>query len=170
MYREGIFEGHRLDTVLVTYGAANVAQGQLGPVPQGYAWYVENFAHAILGNSHTCALEVAITPDDTTLAVNASWDSAGLVWVSGSGASPVVRNSIQPGIAWRIGPGHWLHWQAHAGTGVQGDVLSATAQVAVHVLDPQYLMTPEDAREVMAAHERVNAGLVHSAVAEHRAV
>lgn len=169
MHREGIFEKHRLDTLYSSFVAGNVAQLQFGPVPQGYAWYVENFAFVVLGNSHTTIAEVAITPDDTQLPAEASWDNDGLVWGS-PGVTAARFATVQPGVAWYMGPGHWLHLSAHGGTAVAGDVLSATAQIAVHQLDPDFIMSPEDAKQLRAAHEHLAAELAHSAVAERRAV
>lgn len=164
--REGLFDHHRLDSIQLAFNASNVVPGVAchPVVPQGYAWYIENLAYAVLGNSHTTVVEFAVTPDDTALPAESTWDNAGLIWTNGTGAAALVRGSVQPGCPWYVGPGHALHVQAHAGTAVSGDVLAVTFQVAVHQLDPHYIMSPDDALQVKAAHERMSAELNQDAV------
>jgi hypothetical protein len=168
MMREGLFEHHRLDTVQLPFNASNVVPGLAchQPVPQGYAWYIENLAYLVIGNSHTTVVEFAITPDDTALPAETGWDGAGLVWTNGTGAAALVRGAVQPGLPWYVAPGHALHVQAHAGTAVSGDILAVTFQVAVHSLDVQYMMSPEDTKQLKERHERMAAGLNMDAVGE----
>lgn len=155
MHREGIFESHRLDPVTVlaaAVGGSPQAEAKLGPVPQGYAWYLENVAYSITGSSHTAALDLVITPDDTSQPANAVWDHAGLVWTTPA----AVRGFSGPGAAYYAGPGHWIHAVASGGTLANGDVLTVTFQVAVHQLDPSLgISSPVDqmqARHAAAHH------------------
>lgn len=167
MLREGMFDHHRLDAVsAVAAGGTPLAQLSLGPVPQGYVWYIENIAFSVLGNAHTAAVDVAITPDDVVLPAQASWDHAGLVWT----LAAAIRGSVQPGLPFYAQAGHFVHLVAAGGTLAAADVVVATFQVAVHQLNPAAFMSPEDRQAVRAAHEHPNSGLVESAVAGRRAV
>lgn len=167
MHREGIFEKHRLDSITLVsaaIGGLQQAEGHIGPVPQGYAWYVENFAWLVRGNSHNAQVVVAVTPDDTTLGGSgglATWDGMGMV------VSPVAAatgGGVVPGAAFYMGPGHSLHVLAFGGSLAGGDVIVPTAQIAVHQLDPSWMMSREDARQVLEAREHVGAELARSAV------
>lgn len=168
MLREGIFDHHRLEVLLATAaGGTPIAQTVLGPVPEGYAWYLEQVAYTIVGNNHTAALDVAVTPDGGTLPAQATWDHQGLVWT----LAAAVRGSMQPGIAVYVAPGHFAHFYASGGTLAASDVLSVTCQVAAHQLDPHYLMTPEDRRAIAASHEhQVAHEVAEVATAARRAV
>lgn len=161
MHREGVFEHHRVDSVtMVMASLAGLVQGQafLGPVPQGYAWYVENFASLVKGNSHTANCWFAATVDDGPLGGPqsglAAWDGQGLLVPLSAG----IANwwSGEPGY---VGPGHVLHVLASAaqgGTVVAGDIVTATVQIAVHQLDPLIFMSPEDQQQAhQAVHGRV---------------
>ena len=172
--REGLFDHHRVDSVTITVqNVGGLVQGEkiLGPVPEGYAWYVENLAHVVKGNNRSAVVWWVVTVDDGALG-----GPAGLVNFDGQGQAAAVG-----GLAGNyfcaapiyVGPGHVLHALASAaqGSSVQaGDQVTATAQIAVHQLDPQWMMSPEDRRQVLESHQRRGAELAQVAVAERRAV
>jgi hypothetical protein len=167
--RQGLFDHHRLDLLPLTAvatGGAPIAQGFLGPVPQGYCWYVENVGWAVGGNSHTAELNVAIVADDGPLPGITAWDRAGLVGL----AAAATRGVISPALPWFAGAGHVPHFYLAPGSLANGDTVVVTVQIAVHQIDPQFIMSPEDALQVREAHERLGAELARSAVAERRAV
>ena len=160
--REGLFDHHRRDFLTISVPASVLGQAALGPVPEGYAWYVENFAYTVLGNSHTALVDVAITPDGGNLPAQATWDHQGLVWTNPGAAA--IRASANNGVAWYAPPGSFIHVVGANGTLASGDVIVAQFQVAVHQLDPHYLMAPDDATQVKAARERMAAELNQDAV------
>ena len=168
MLREGLFDHHRLDSVSMTAaGGTPTAQAILGMAPEGYAWYVENFAYSVVGNSHTALMDVAATIDNGTLPAQATWDHQGLLDTFAAG----VRGSQNNGSAWYVPPGHFLRAYASGGTLAAGDVVVVTFQIAVHQLNPRAFMSPEDQAQVRAAHERAPEHLfAESAVAARRAV
>lgn len=152
MLRQGLFDHHRLEPLaLVAAGATPTAQGVLGPVPEGYAWYLEQVAYTVAGNSHTAAMDLAVAVDGGPLPAQASWDHAGLVWTTAA----AVRASMNPGLAIFVPPGHFVHAYLSGGTLAAGDTAVVTFQVAVHQLDPRFVMSPEDARAVAESHERL---------------
>lgn len=158
MHREGIFEKHRLDSITLTsaaIGGLQQAEGHVGPVPQGYAWYVENFDWLVRGNSHNAQVVAAVTPDDTTLGGTAGfavWDGMGMVVAP---AAAAIGGSSVPAAAFYMGPGHSFHVLAFGGSLAAGDVIVPTLQIAVHQLDPAFIMSPEDAQQVKERHERM---------------
>lgn len=163
--REGLFEHHRLDPVTLvaaTLGAGPVAQGILGPVPQGYTWYIESVAFSVAGANHTAEYNMAVTVDDPPLPASAVWDRAGLELV----IPAAIRGSSPPGIAWYAQAGHFIRHYLSGGTLAAGDVVTVTTQIAVHQLDPHFLMSPEDAAQVKSAHERMSAELNMDAVGQ----
>jgi hypothetical protein len=161
--REGLFDHHRLENLaLVAAGGTPIAQAVLGPVPEGYAWYLEQAAYTVVGNSHTAAIDLAVTPDGGALPAQATWDHQGLVWTTAA----AVRGSMQTGLAIYLGPGHFLHVYLSGGTLAAGDAATVTLQVAVHQLDPHFLMSPDDTVQVKEAHERMAAELNMDAVGE----
>lgn len=165
--RQGLFDHHRLDTLaLVAAGGTPVAQKVLVGPSEGYCWYLEVLAFSVVGNSHTAAMDVAVTPDNGDLPAQAAWDHAGLVWT----LAAAVRGSENAGSPIYVPPSHFVHFYASGGTLAAGDVVTVTAQAAVHQLDPQYLMSPEDRKQVLAAHEKLGAELTHVATAGRRAV
>jgi hypothetical protein len=162
--REGLFDHHRLDPltmVAAAVGGAPVAQAFIGPVPQGYAWYVENIGFAVAGDTHTAELDVAVLVDDGASLGTAAWDRAGMVAGSFTAAK---RGTIQPGIAIYVPAGHVVRFYAVPGTLANGDAVTVTCQSAVHQLDPHFIMSPDDALQVKSAHERMSAELNQDAV------
>lgn len=168
MLRQGLFDHHRLDSVSMTAaGGTPTAQATLGMVPEGYAWYIENFAFSVVGNSHTAAIDVAATVDNGPLPAQALWDHQGLL----DTFTAAVRGSQNNASAWYVPPAHFLRAYASGGTLAAGDVVVVTFQVAVHQLNPRAFMSPEDRAQVMAAHEREPEHLfADSATAARRAV
>lgn len=150
--REGLFDHHRLDTISLLAGAGNTAQRNLGPAPEGYCWYLEQIGFCVVGASHTAILDVAVLPDQGDLPTQALWDHQGLVWRSGAAA---VAGSLNPGLAIYVPPSHFVHAYLSGGTLASGDAATVTFQLAVHQLDPHYLMSPEDRDAVRAAHQRL---------------
>jgi hypothetical protein len=154
MHREGVFVRHRLDTLaLLAAGGTPLAQGVIGPVPEGYCWYIEAIGFSVVGNSHTAVPLVAVTPDGGPLPAAASWDGQGLVWTPSGVAA--VRGSENAGHALYVGPGRFAHAVLLPGTLAAGDAATFTFQVAVHELNPRFLMSREEADLVREAHERL---------------
>jgi hypothetical protein len=167
MHREGLFDSHRLDSLLMTADASNTAQKVLVGPGEGYCWYLEVISFTVVGNSHTAAFDVAVTPDNGALPAQATWDHQGLVWT----LAAAVRGSENAGSAIFVPPSHFVHFYAAGGTLAQGDVVSVTTQVAVHQLDPHFLTSPEDRAAIRAAHERLAEHQVAEvAIAGRRAV
>jgi hypothetical protein len=163
--REGLFDHHRRDSqqaLAAAVGGQPNAQGVLGPVPEGYAWYVENFAYTVVGANHTALIDVAVLRDDGPLPAQATWDHQGLVWTGPAAAQ--IKGSTNNGVAWYAPAGTFLKWSAAPGTLANGDVVVVTYQIAVHQLDPHFLMSPDDALQVKSAHERMAAELNQDAV------
>ena len=166
MFRQGLFDHHRLDTLaMLAAGGTPVAQKVLGPVPEGYCWYVEVIGFSVVGNSHTALLDVAVTPDGGDLPAQATWDHQGLVWTVPTAA---VRASENAGHAIYVAPGHFIHAYASGGTLAANDPVAVTFQIAVHQLDPQFLMSPEDRAAVRQAHERLAEHQVAEVATAHR--
>lgn len=168
MLREGLFDHHRREVLSMTAaGGTPTAQGTLGMVPEGYAWYVENFAYSVVGNSHTAAMDIAVSVDNGPLPAQALWDHAGLV----DTFAAAVRGSQNNGVAWYVPPGTFLRAYASGGTLAAGDVVVVNFQIAVHQLNPRAFMSPDDQAQVAAAHQRQPEHLfAESAVAARRAV
>lgn len=169
MHREGVFRNHRLDSLaLVAAGGTPVAQGVLGPVSEGYCWYIEVIAFTVVGNAHTALIDVAVTPDSGPLPAQATWDHQGLVWTTTAAA---IRNSENAGHAIYVAPGHFVHAVLAGGTLAAGDAATVTFQIAVHELNPRFLMTREEEELVREAHERLPQHVVAEvATAGRRAV
>ena len=166
MLREGLFDHHRLDSRLFSAaGGTPTGQDALGPVPEGYAWYLENLAFSVVGNSHTAALDFAVTPDNGALPSQAAWDHAGLV----ATFAAAIRNALQPGLAIYVPPNHFLRAYAAGGTLAAGDVVAVTYQIAVHQLNPRQMMSPDDIAQARAAHQHPTAEVTETAVAGRRA-
>lgn len=167
MLREGFFEKHRLDSITLVSAAISAlqqAEGHIGPVPQGYAWYVENFDWLVRGNSHNAQVVAAITTDDTTLGGVggfATWDGMGMVVAPVAAA---IGGSSVPAAAFYMGPGHSFHVLAFGGSLAAGDVIVPTLQIAVHQLNPHFIQSPDDQVQVQRAHERLGAELNMDAV------
>lgn len=166
--RQGLFDHHRLDTILISCNAAGVAQKAYGPASEGYCWYLELVTFSVIGNSHTTICDVAVTPDNGDLPAQSTWDHDGLIWTQAA-AVIAASQSFEPAVF--VDQSHFLHAYGFGGTMVSGDVLQATFQVAVHQLDPQHWMSPEDRNQVREAHERLAEHQVAaSAVSGRRAV
>lgn len=168
MLREGLFDHHRTDTLaLVAAGNPVLAQAAFGPVPEGYAWYVELATYLIAGNSHTAIAALAVTPDNGALPAFASWDGQGL-----KATNPAATlGSWSLPLPIYVPPSHFLRVILVAGTIVAGDTATATFQTAVHQLNPRAFMSPDDQAQVAAAHQRAPEHLfAESAVASRRAV
>lgn len=151
MFREGVFKSHRQELLLTTAaGGTPTAQGVIGPVPEGFCWYLEVVAFTVIGNSHTASFDLAVTPDNGSLPAQASWDHQGLVWTLGA----AVRGSENAGHAIYVPPSHFVHAYFSGGTLAAADVCSATFQVAVHELNPRWLQSKEEVERELASHER----------------
>lgn len=173
MHREGVFTHHRLDTLPgLAAGGTPTAQVVLGPVPEGFCWYIEGIGFAVVGNSHTAAVDVAVTPDGGTLPAQASWDHAGLVWKFDSGtAIAAIAGSSKMLTPIYMGPGHFAHAYFSGGTLAAGDAVTVTFQVAVHELNPRFVLSPEEIEQVARSHERYPAHeIAEVATAGERAV
>lgn len=151
MFREGLFDHHRLDSTLIPANASAVAQRAVPGPGEGYCWYLEVISFTVVGNSHTAAFDVAITPDQGDLPAQATWDHQGLVWT----LAAAVRGSENAGSPIYVPPSHFVHFYAAGGTLASGDVVGVTYQAAVHQLDPAYLTTPEDRAAIRASHEHL---------------
>lgn len=169
--REGLFLNHRLESLAIPTASLNgIVQGQafLGPVPQGYCWYVENFAAMTVGSTRQNVAIWAVTVDDGPLGGRAggfpAWDGQGLTMIFGAAVAQSFANALPT----FLGPGHVLHALVGNlggnGTLNAGDVVTVTNQIAVHQLDPSYMMSREDARQVLRAHEHPTAELNQDAV------
>ena len=168
MLREGLFEHHRRDSVaVVAAGGTPLAQGFYGPVPEGYAWYVELAAFGVLGNSHTAIAALAVSPDNAALGSIAGWDFAGL---QAEVAPAVVSGQFPLALPLYVPANHWVRLLAFGGSLAAADLVNFSFQTAVHQLNPRLMMSPDDMAQVKAAHERVAAGLSETAVAGRRAV
>ena len=168
MLREGLFSHHRRDFLsLAASGTPVTAQGSIGPVPEGYAWYIEAWAYTVLGTSHTALLALAVTPDNGTIPPPTTWDYAGVI--SGS-ASAAFFATLIPGNPIYVPPAHFIRPYLWGGTLAAADVVNFNLQASVHQLDPPVLMSPEDRRQAAASHQHLDSGLVETAVAARRAV
>lgn len=171
MFRDGLFDHHRRDAVAVVAAAAGgqpLGQGLIGPVPMGYAWYVEFATFLVVGNSHTAIAVLAVTPDNGALPSLAGWDGYGASSFSGAAA---VSGAIPLALPLYVPEGHWLRAILIPGTLANGDAATVTLQTAVHQLDPMLgLMSAEDRLELYASHERVGADVAETATAGRRAV
>lgn len=167
MLREGLFDHHRLDPRLMTAaGGTPTAQDALGPVPEGYAWYIENIAWSVVGNSHNALLDFAVTVDNGQLPTQALWDHAGLIATFTSAA---IRGALQPGLPFYVPPNHFIRAYAAGGSLAAGDVVAVTYQIAVHQLNPRQMMSPDDIAQARAAHQHPTAEVSETAVAGRRA-
>ncbi len=151
--REGLFDHHRLDTfAMVAAGGTPVAQkAWVGPA-EGYCWYIEVAAFCVVGNSHNALFDLAVTPDQGDLPTQALWDHQGLAWTVRTATIAASRDNAA---AIYVPPSHFIRAYASGGSLAAADAVTVTLQVAVHQLDPQYMMSPEDRSAVRAAHERL---------------
>ncbi len=166
----GTFHHYERPSVSAVADAGAVAQKAIGPVPEGFVWYVEIVGYVVIGNSHTAVIAAAISPDNGPLPAQATWDGAGMVWTTLTAA---IRNSENTGPPFFLDSGEYLRAILSGGTLAQGDVVTVTYQIRVNEKEPVWgLLTPEERAELAAAHER--AGLAPAvglpAVAEERAV
>ncbi len=153
MYRAGFFDHHTPDLYAsaVAATAAPVAQDFLGPVPQGYCWYLEAWTSHI-GAAHTAVCELAVSPTQQLPAISANWDRGNRLWFSGAAAADF---SPLAGYALYIPEGYYLiaYWTAGGGTLVAGDTCLLTTQIAWHQLSVKGFMSPEDIEQARASHE-----------------
>lgn len=154
--------------------ATPAAQKAYGPCPQDYEWYIENVAYAVIGNSHTANLDLAITPDGGNLPAMASWDHQGLVWTSPVAGAAQVKDAYNVSGPWYVPSGWFIHAVASAGGGTfaQNDVIVVTFQIRVEEkIALMGLLSKEERAELAAEHQSRGMGEVTlTAVAEERAV
>jgi hypothetical protein len=121
--------------------AAGVATCFYGPTPEGYVWYVERLSsHA---PTQATTLQVFASPDSTNTDPGYRADFSGA-------AADAISDETNPIY---VPAGYYLVFRWAAATA--GDVCVAAVQIAVHQLNPQYLMSPEDRVAVREAHERL---------------
>lgn len=162
MFREGVFDHTRRDNVSgIAAGGTPIAVVAFGPASEGYCWYLENVGWSVVGNSHNALLDLAVTPDQLNVSppAQAAWDHAGLVDTFTTAA---VRGSRNYPSALKIPAGHFLIAYFAGGSIAAGDAVTLSLQVAVHELNPRYLMSPEDQERVRREHE--NEPAPHAAV------
>lgn len=158
MYRAGFYDHHEPGmSIVATANASGVAQGFLGPVPQGYCWYVERMTSW----SNTAAtsgllLEVFVQTVDDAAPTSATVGNR----TGRQDVSYVVVNDISDNNSpIHVPEGYFLvaFW-----TGLtSGDKVELTTQIAVHLLsldiEPRQLVqqqteptpdiNPEDVQE-----------------------
>lgn len=169
MFRDGVFRGHRQENlVAVAAGGTPTAQAVLGPVPEGYAWYLEVITFAVIGNSHTAVFDLAVTPDNGSLPAQATWDHQGAVLTVTPAA---VRGTSPNAVPIYVPPAHYVHAYFSGGTLAAGDVATVALQIATHELNPLFLQSREEIERELASHERRPAHeVVEVATASRRAV
>ncbi len=129
-----------------TATTAGVAKAGFGPVPQGYCWYIERYsmhcptAAAVAavfvtqGSTGTAAIDPGYRADYTTAGADAVGDAFHAIYIP-----------------------EGYHFTAQWTAATSGDVCTASIQYAVHQLNPQILSSPQDIRQVQAAHEHMSA-------------
>lgn len=158
MMRMGVFDHTRpAEPKSGTANASGVASLFYGPCPEGYGWYIERISvhcPTAAAVAHVC---VALTPLSAV-------DYGSRMDFTTGGADSIADEST----AIYVPAGYSLSiiWTA----ATSADVCTASVQYAVHQLDPRYMMSPEDMREVQAAHEHPKSPLTHPAVAGERAI
>lgn len=155
--RAGFFDHHEpLQTISVSaLNASGNGQGFLGPVPQGYCWYIENVTMRVPNQG---VLDMIISPTQKVPAGTA-WDFSGRFDLFAA-ATDDARNYASPIY---VGPGMYIVASVTGGT--QNDTPTISLQIAVHQLNPAFMTSPEDARQIQAAHQhatREHAELSHS--------
>lgn len=133
MHRAGFYDHHEPGRyIAATADSGGLAQGFMGPVPQGYCWYVErltSWASAARANS---TVELFVLPTNTvapgfTATVG---DRAGRQDLVTAAASNARLDESSPIF---VGPGY--HLVAFWAGFTSGDSLLVSAQVAIHKLD-----------------------------------
>jgi hypothetical protein len=160
MHRQGIFDHHvPMLGSTGTATSAGVAKAGYGPVPEGYCWYIERYSvhcptsgavaavFVVLGATGTGAIDPGYRADYTTAGADAVGDANSAIYVP-AGYHFVVQ------------------WTA----ATSGDVCTASIQYAVHQIDPSHMNSPQDLRQMAAAHQHAAAELNGTAVAGRRAV
>lgn len=138
MWRAGVLDHVATELYIgaVVVTAATTAQGYLGPVPQGYCWYVERMSSYSTTTQTSPKLEISV---QTGNLIPANWDRSSRADYTNAVANDIAdeNNPIYvPG-------GNFLvaYW-----TGlVAGDAVMLGTQIAVHLVDlnqtPHQLMT-----------------------------
>lgn len=121
-YIEHVESGY---TITATINSAGTGQGYLGPVPQGYCWYLERASSYI---AHTAVLELAVVTQQALPNLTANWDRAARQFWAATGAD-IQIDANQPVY---VGPGYYLvaYWTG----GTSADVALLSTQIAVHKL------------------------------------
>src|SRR6185437_6037592 len=129
-------------------------------------WYLEDYGFGLVGGAHTAEVILALSPDNGNLPSIAAWDAWGIF----EDTPAASRGSRNFAAAIKIPEGSYVRALATGGTLAAADVVTVTFQLAVHQLNPSFLMSEEDRRQVLAAHERTGAPLAETATAQRRAV
>ena len=157
MFREGIFDHHRpMEGKVAVANASGVATTFYGPVPEGYAWYVERLStHAPTTNT-ACSIFVSAEASTSDPGFRADFTAV----------ADDIADEVNPIY---LPAGYYLVVRWTGAT--SGDTCTASAQIAVHQLNPALFMSPEDRAQVREAHERQpQHELVEVATAHRRAV
>lgn len=161
--RAGLYDHHvPAQGITSKANTSGIATNVYGPVPEGYAWYVERISvhcptdgavadvHVILGTINQVAANAAL---DTSARVDHTEDGDDAVADENSAVFVPAGYSLV------------VQWTS----ATSGDICVSAVQYAVHELEPRRFMSPEDLRQLQAAHQHATAPVSQTAVAEYRA-
>lgn len=145
----GYFHNYRNEDIIrAAFGSDSNAQGSLGPVPQGYCWYIERYTTRV---ATTAGVITAATPlcevavlSDQAVSVIGTWDRAGRQDYTANGKNDISDNE-SPLYA---GPGQYL--VAVWTTANSGEIAVLSCQIRVHQLEP-YPLVPSDYAQLLEA-------------------
>ncbi len=156
--RAGFFDHYRSsDYIQATASAGGIAQGALGPCPDGYVWYVERTT-TWSNSSGTPVCELFAWNDKTVPGTYTATvgSRGGRQDVTTAGKNDVSDNK-SPVV---VQGGYYLvaFWSGLT----QNDLVTLSAQICVHQLVVNYLTSPQDEAQIREAHE--HAGREHAAL------
>lgn len=161
--RAGLYDHHvPMQGVTVLANTSGIATAVYGPVPEGYAWYIERYSVHCPTSAAIASVNVILGPVNA-VAANAALDSSARADYTTTGKD-LVGDSNSPIY---VAPGYSLVIQWTAAT--SGDICIASIQYAVHELEPRRFMSPEDQRQVAAAGQHATGPVTQTATAERRA-
>lgn len=139
------FDHRSSESFLVTCNATPLALQRIGPVPQGFIWYLERVSVHV--NTHTGIPNIFSTSSDTPELVNMTdRQDTGI-----TAANDFQRDYSNPIL---VKPGHWLLIAVNGGTIANGDTVGITVQIAWCITNPTSAYGSLNPREMLGLAEQ----------------